>query len=477
VISIGAKDRCIMQWKHTEDEAEEEADMVDEEESVDFAYVSHRAPERFPSNPLFRRYELLDGEEMDRDPATAAATDEYYGLQLQLEKESTADDLKVMKPWVGEVVAPSSKVPTNTNNVDTALQLEFVHGFSSQSIRENLKYTANGDIAYTAANVSVILNKESRSQKFNAHHTDEIMCMAISPDRRFVATGQAGNKPAIIVFDAETGETVQTLSGFHKRAVSQLEFSSDGKFLASAGNDDNHTVAIYDWMAGVIQASAYGGMRKVLNLSFCPGLKLMQCGLKHVYFWDLEGRNMLFKKAIVGRKGKLQAFLSGCFLNTGGEFGTPSWLPIVGTADGHLYLFDDGELSKSIKAHESFVNTLVACKTGLLVSGAKDGLVKLWRWAEDELENTHTFDVRDLKSERRRAQASAGERRRAQASAGERRRAQEKENGNSTTRLLAKHALSREESAREGERKTRQRVCSPNLPFTLALHLRPSSSA
>ena len=379
-ISIGGKDRCILQWRHVEDDAEEEADMVDEEESDDYAK------------------ELLDGEELDRDPALAAATDEFYGLQLSLEKNSSADDMKAQKPWVGEVVAPSQKVPSNINNVDTSLQLEFIHGYSGQSVRENLKYSATGEIVYTAANVGVIFNKTSMSQKFNAHHTDEVICMAISPDRRYVATGQTGNRPAIVVFDSETGETVQVLSGFHKRAVSQLEFSSDGKFLASAGNDDNHSIAVYDWMAGVIQASTTGGLRKVMNLAFCPGEALMQCGLKHVYFWQMEGRNMLFKKAIIGRKGKLQGFLSGVYLNTGGEFGTPSFVPIVGTADGHLYLFDDGEVNKTIKAHESFVNTLVACKSGLLVSGGRDGLVKLWRWADDELENTHTFDVRDLKS-------------------------------------------------------------------------------
>jgi len=125
----------------------------------------------------------------------------------------------------------------------------------------------------------------------------------------------------------------------------------------------------------------------------------MQVGLKHVYFWQIEtgGRNMTFKKAIVGRKGKLQAFLSAVFLNTGGEFGTPNFLPVAGTADGHLYLFEDNELTKTIKAHESFVNSLVATKSGLLLSAARDGLVKLWKYTDDEMENTHTFDIRNCK--------------------------------------------------------------------------------
>tara|TARA_B110000305_G_C18802095_1_gene343159 strand:+ start:256 stop:510 length:255 start_codon:yes stop_codon:yes gene_type:complete len=57
---------------------------------------------------------------------------------------------------------------------------------------------------------------------------------------------------SIVIFDSETAETVQVLTGFHKRAVSQLAFSSDGSLLASAGNDDNHSIAVYDWMANKI---------------------------------------------------------------------------------------------------------------------------------------------------------------------------------------------------------------------------------
>jgi len=380
-ISIGADDRCVFQWRHTEDDMDDDADMVDEEESDDYAL------------------ELLDGEELDRSEAFAAATDEMYDLQVSLMKGSNPDDSKALKPWAETVVPPSFKVPQNNNTPDSSLQLDYIYGYRSQDCRHNLKYTNKGEICYPAACVGVVLNKEGRSQKHNMHHTDEVICLAITPDRRYVATGQIGKRPSIVIWDSETAETVQVLTGFHKRAVSQLEFSSDGSLLASAGNDDNHSIAIYEWMSGKMICNSQGGLRKVLGLSFCPGEKLMQVGLKHIYFWQLDqgGRNMTFTKGIVGRKGKLQAFLSAAFLNTGGEFGTPNFLPVVGTADGHLYLFEDNELSKTIKAHEAFVNSLVATKTGLLISAARDGMCKLWRHADDELENTHSFDIRNCK--------------------------------------------------------------------------------
>ena len=380
-ISIGADDRCIFQWRHIEDDKEDEADMVDEEESEDYAK------------------ELLDGEELDRTEPFTAATDEASGLALTFELNSSADDIKGVKPWVGGVVAPSYSVPANNNTVDTSLQLEFVHGYRAQDCRQNLKYNIAGDIVYNAACVGVIFDKKSRSQKFNAHHTDECICLAISPDRRFIATGQVGLRPTIVVWDSVSGETVRVLGGFHKRAVSQLEFSADGKLLASCGNDDNHSVAVYDWAAGTIKCSAMGGLRKVLGLAFCRADTLLQVGLKHVYFWRIEGKHMMFKRGILGRRGKIQAFLCAVYLKTGSEGGASTYLPVVGTADGHLYVFgDEGELTKTIKAHESFLNSVAATASGLLVSGARDGLVKLWRWTGEELENTYTFDVRDLKA-------------------------------------------------------------------------------
>lgn len=39
----------------------------------------------------------------------------------------------------------------------------------------------------------------------------------------------------------------QTLSGFHRRVITALSFSRDGRHLASLGCDDDHSLAIYDW--------------------------------------------------------------------------------------------------------------------------------------------------------------------------------------------------------------------------------------
>ena len=79
----------------------------------------------------------------------------------------------------------------------------------------------------------------------------------------------------------------------------------------------------------------------------------------------------------------------------------------MGTADGHLYGFDGRTLKQSVKGHHGNVTTLHSCSEGI-VSGGKDGFVKIWSHA---LEVKAEFDMSKLGtsvSPRVRAQLCAG---------------------------------------------------------------------
>ncbi len=67
---------------------------------------------------------------------------------------------------------------------------------------------------------------------------------------------------------------------------------------------------------------------------------------------------------------------------------------MVGTTDGHIYQFLGGTLKTAIKAHTGPVHALYVCKEGL-VSGGKDGLVKVWTPAMDIVGE---FDLKKLGS-------------------------------------------------------------------------------
>jgi microtubule-associated protein-like 6 len=268
---------------------------------------------------------------------------------------------------------------------DESLELQWVHGYRAHDARNNLHYTSTGDIVYTAAGVGIIYNKNSHTQNHHIEHTDDIICCAVSPDGTKVATGQMGKSPSVIVWDAGSCATLAVLKGFHKKGVCQVAWSEDGTKIASVGQDDDHSIAVYDWEQERKIGSCKADQNKVLDIKFAPGpapgtQNLVTCGEKHVKFWTMKGRNLKVKKGIFGKMGKIQTNLSIGF--AGGK-------TVTGTASGDLYVWEGRTVVQVIAAHGSSVNALSSCANGI-ASGGKDGKIKLWT---PELRLKCTFEV------------------------------------------------------------------------------------
>lgn len=60
----------------------------------------------------------------------------------------------------------------------------------------------------------------------------------------------------------------QTLAGFHKRAITALSFSPNGRELASLGCDDDHSIAVYDWKNRLLRVSRLTAKYRCLSLLF-----------------------------------------------------------------------------------------------------------------------------------------------------------------------------------------------------------------
>jgi WD40 repeat protein len=73
-------------------------------------------------------------------------------------------------------------------------------------------------------------------------HTDDIMALGVSPDRKLVVTGSLGAQPDIIVWSGESLEIKgRAKLGRNTRAVSTIRFSKNGKyfFCSDKHNDSN----------------------------------------------------------------------------------------------------------------------------------------------------------------------------------------------------------------------------------------------
>merc|ERR1711959_837996 len=126
------------------------------------------------------------------------------------------------------------------------------------------------------------MDKETNTQQFFYGHDDDIICAAMHPDGRTIATGQLGKHPVVLVWDSITLELKATLRG-HKRGVTTLNFSASGNTVVSVGQDDNQTVILWDWANEKQIDSGPAGTKDVCHISFQGNSedKPFECGTKH----------------------------------------------------------------------------------------------------------------------------------------------------------------------------------------------------
>lgn len=168
----------------------------------------------------------------------------------ELDAPSGGDESTAVKPWLG-AIRPPKVLPTMSSLAPSqSLQLSWVHGYTSGAagsdntrVGNNLFYNSDGDAVYPAAALGVRLSyKESPSssgaaaagsgsgsgnsgpgQRYFNGHDDDILCLSISPCRKFVATGQTASKStkgkaSVCIWDAAQCRLLSKLESCHQRA-------------------------------------------------------------------------------------------------------------------------------------------------------------------------------------------------------------------------------------------------------------------
>ena len=110
------------------------------------------------------------------------------------------------------------------------------------------------------------------------------------PSKEIIATGQMAAKGKakvidIFVWNAITMECLAQINGFHRRAVRNLAFSPQGEKLLSIGEDDFHSVAIYDWANKRMISNSKVDPDKVFDAQWKDESEFMTVGMKHVKFF------------------------------------------------------------------------------------------------------------------------------------------------------------------------------------------------
>ena len=283
LISAGGNDKALFQWKfQMDDEAQEDRENSKEEEE-------------------------------DADMEGAEDGDENIGL-FEEEEVDEGDQRLCVDPFKGEV---DNSWPSNIDEIknkgeqpDQNLKLKYAHGFRSFDTRNNLKYTSDNKIAFTTAALGIVLDPDTNTQQFFNEHGDDIVSMDIHPDGDIIATGQMAQRGKAKLVDIRVWSTKDfscfaQLKGFHQRAIRQIKFSPSGKKLLSTGEDDDHSVAVYDWRKKSLLCTGKVDRSKVTSATWISENEFITCGVRHVKFWTQKGTRLDNKRALYGKLGQI----------------------------------------------------------------------------------------------------------------------------------------------------------------------------
>ncbi|XP_035687635.1 echinoderm microtubule-associated protein-like 6 isoform X3 [Branchiostoma floridae] len=345
VVTVGGGDHSIFQWR-----------FIPEGMEGDIGANSGYAD----SNSEESDSDLSDVDELD--------TDIEQENQISYDRAVYKEDLPQLKKNIkrDKTGQKRNKAP------EEGIKLQFVHGYRGYDCRNNLFYTQTGEVVYHVAAVGIVYNRDNHSQKFYLEHTDDILCLCIHPLKDFVATGQVGRDPAIHVWDTETMKPLSVLRGGHQRGICAVDFSGDGKKLASVGLDDNHSIVMWDWKKGERLATTRGHKDKIFVLKCNPHNTdhLVTVGIRHIKFWTQAGGGFTSKRGTFGNIGKLDTMMCVAYGKTEDSV-------FSGGANGMVYMWQGTNLLKTVKAHDGPVFAMHALDKGF-VTGGKDGVVGLW---------------------------------------------------------------------------------------------------
>ncbi len=331
----------------------------------------------------------LNGEKIVYDKTTGQATvgDAYArkenrkGDEAMFEEDTVnaGDKFGAVLPFLGALVEPANHPPVNPSEPEENYALEYVYGYRTYDCRSNLYYTANGKVVFNVAALGVILDPKSNTQAFFGggtlskstkavldQHDDDIICLAISPDRKYVATGQVGAKPALYIWDTETGKlktpkSKYKLTAKNTRAIACCSWSSDSKYVAFVDKSEKKNVYVINSETGVLEFTDSSGTYEVFDIAWskAPGQQTFStCGARHINFWDFSAKT---KKGGTGHAG--QTFSCVTYDVNGTCY--------AGGADGNVYMFKGQAVSKKVHAHKGPIHT-INWSDGRLMTGGSD---------------------------------------------------------------------------------------------------------
>ncbi|KAL8167984.1 hypothetical protein V2J09_009483 [Rumex salicifolius] len=285
----------------------------------------------------------------------------------------------------------ASSKPRRANKI-TNLVLEEIIGLTAKNSNGLASNTTTSYCVYPAGSVAVVYDVVARKQShlIVKHRAPKpLSCVTVSPDGRFVAAGESGTQPAVLVWDY-AGRTCLVELKSHHYGVACVAFSPDGQLLASVGFPRDDSICLWHWSSKIlhIRIKACSPYSAILSISFSSNGKfIVTAGNKHINRWNIRCSKQGHSKA---KAAPLALHNKPITVNLDSATGI-SFVSVICTHDSVYAITNTGSLCllQSDLSVVEVVNLMVekgfalAASSKLIACACSGGIVKL-------------FDVTDL---------------------------------------------------------------------------------
>ncbi|XP_067861898.1 cilia- and flagella-associated protein 251 isoform X2 [Heptranchias perlo] len=185
-----------------------------------------------------------------------------YSTELQdevvsegLESISTAEQ-SLLPPADGETHSVENEENMHVNDFGEQLKVEeqfdqnlvWSFGINPDTPVYALHIDNRRLILYASSHTAVMNNFSITRQHLLQGHCSPLSCIAVSGNRRWVATADQSPESLVIIWDTFSGIPVQTLFDCHPEGgVGAMAMTEDAKYLATVGTGTVQRVSIWEW--------------------------------------------------------------------------------------------------------------------------------------------------------------------------------------------------------------------------------------
>ncbi|MCB0034069.1 MAG: protein kinase [Anaerolineales bacterium] len=189
--------------------------------------------------------------------------------------------------------------------------------------------------------------------------------VSYSPDGTRLVT--AGSDRTAKVWDAETGEQLLVLEG-HAVGLSGLQYSPDGKMIATGTDNFENMVRVWDAETGE-EIYALQADNRVYGIAFSPDMQLLAAtGTSgFIHLWDLTTGTQLYSFPSLGATAGMVLFTRD-----------GQQLITIGVGGTHLWDVATGAQIKMITSNVNFAAALTADGRYLYASDAATGVIQVF---------------------------------------------------------------------------------------------------